>query len=334
MSTFHLVAALCLGLPLLANGSPKECMTTVEGFTWDYDEDIDELIIGVDTVDLCYKVCSDDIECRGYTWTNTGVVQLCYKFKHQLHGYQECVACSSGVLSQAVNGACVGEYNDILDVGPADSVKECRQFCLRTDGCGAYTWWDNTSFSPNTCFLYAGCEAQVECGGCVSGRINCIFTGPNQCEEYMLLDDPDRGVNNEDCDFKSLWNINYFDYCYVDRIDSHRSSSYPGFTGPSADWQGPGYYRIMSSAGSRLPESRPKKYQCGTVYRGWLSGEHPQDIYAEKEMSVCFGNCDDDVEHVNITVTNCDGFFVYLLPEYPDNYGYYPEYYARYCVTH
>ena len=78
MPTFHLVMTLCLGLPLLATGSPNECATIVEGFTWDYDEDIDELIIGVDTVDLCSKTCADDTECQGYTWTNAGVVQLCY----------------------------------------------------------------------------------------------------------------------------------------------------------------------------------------------------------------------------------------------------------------
>ena len=76
MTTFDLVLALYLGLPLLANGSPKECMTTVEGFTWEYDVNIDELIIEVDTVDLCYNACANDTECQGYTWTNAGQMQL------------------------------------------------------------------------------------------------------------------------------------------------------------------------------------------------------------------------------------------------------------------
>ena len=81
MSTYNLVVALCLWLPLLANGSSKECKTSVEGYTWEYDENIDDLIIGVNTADLCYKTCDDDTECQGYTWTDAGVVQLCFMFK-------------------------------------------------------------------------------------------------------------------------------------------------------------------------------------------------------------------------------------------------------------
>ena len=319
MSTFHLVVALCLGLPLLANGSPKECMTTVEGFTWDYEEDIDELIIGVDTVDLCYNACADDTECRGYTWTNA-VVQTCYKFNHELRGYHECKVCSSGVPSQSVEGACVGE--DILDVGTTDSIEECRQFCLKTDGCKAYTWWDNTSLFINTCFLYGGCKTRRDCEGCVSGRINCIFTGPNQCVEYMVLDDPDRSVNNEDCDCVCVVGICSCDECYVDRSANINDRS--------SDWQGSGYYRIMSSAGNRLPESAPGYKHCGTVYPGYLRGEHPQDIYAEKEMLVYFSRDGMDYcnyEQANITVTNCNGFFVYWLPDTS------PRCYFRYCVT-
>jgi len=314
MSTIHLVLALCLGLPLLANGSPKECMTTVEGFTWDYDENIDELIIGVDTVDLCSKTCADDTECQGYTWTNAGVVQLCYKFRHDLEGYHECVACSSGVLPHSLDGACVGEYNDILDVGPADNIEECINFCLETNDCEAYTWWDNTSSFINTCFLYGVCDNQRECEGCVSGRINYIFPGPNQCVEYMVLDAADRIVNNGGCG-------NYHvDDCYCDKI---------GRSDTSSDWQGPGYYRIISTAGSRLPESSPGYGRCGTYLSGWLRGEHPQDMYAEKKMTVCFQDADSDGNcywNANITVTNCDGFYVYMLPDAPSCH-------ARYCVV-
>ena len=303
MSTFHLVVALCLGLPLLANGSPRECMTTVEGYTWDYDAITDEAIFGVDTVDLCYNACADDTECQGYTWTNSGVEQLCFKFKHQLLGYHECVACSSGVLPQSVDGACAAEYDDILDVGPADSFEECKQLCGEKEGCQAYTWWDNTSAFINTCFLYGGCTNQVECHACFSGRNNCIFTGPDQCVKYILLDQADRGVNHGGC------GDNGGDGCYCDRI---------GRSDTSPDWQGPGNYRIMSSAGSRLPESSPGYGHCGTGGPGWLRGEHPQDIYAEKNMTVCFDNGGNDCfNDADITVTNCDGFFVYMLSDTP-----------------
>ena len=311
MSTFYLVAALCLGLPLLANGSSKECMTTVEGYTWEYDADIDEIIIEVETVDLCYNACADDTECQGYTWSNSGVVQTCYKFKHQLHGYHECVACTSGVLSQPVDGACAAEYDDILHVGPANSAEECRQLCAEKDGCQAYTWWDNSTFI-NTCFLYVECMNAVPCNSCFSGRINCI--NPNQCAEYMVLDYADRSVTYGGCGVSSGYE------CYCDNNDLNVTIS---------DWQGPGYYRILSSAGTRLPESSPEDrvHHCGTIYPGWLRGEHPQDLFAEKEMTVCFNgdynNCNIEA---NITVTKCDGFFVYWLPNTPGCF-------LRYCVT-
>ena len=280
-------------------------MTTVEGFTWDYDENIDELIIGVDTVDLCSKTCEDDTECRGYTWTNA-VVKTCYTFKHELQGYHKCEVCSSGVFSQAVEGACVGE--DILNVRPADKVQECRQFCLETDGCEAYTWWDNTSLFINTCFLYGGCETQGECEGCVSGRINCIIPQPDHCVEYMVLDNAYRSVNNSE-------NQSYCD----------RPSPFP----QSSDWQGPGYYRMISPAGSRLPEFPAPYGHCGTPAPGWLRGEHPHDIYAEKDMTVCFNfelNHEDCLYKTSITVTNCDAFFVYMLPDVPDCF-------MAYCAT-
>jgi hypothetical protein len=147
------------------------------------------------------------------------------------------------------------------------------------------------------------------------GRINCIMTPPDQCVNYKVLDQADRSVNHGGCGY------NGSDYveCYCDDIDLVTSS----------DWQGPGYYRIISTAGSRLPESSPGIGRCGTRLSGWLRGEHPQDMYAEKEMTVCFEDADSDGNcywNANITVTNCDGFYVYMLPDAPSCH-------ARYCVV-
>ena len=253
MSTFPVVVALSLGLALLASGRPKKCMTSLEGYTWEYKQIVDEVIIGVETLDLCIKICADDTECRGYTWTNAGVVELCYKFKHQLQGYHECVACTSGVPSQSVDGACVGD--EFLDIAPAN--KE---------------------------------------------------TKPDQCEEYMFLVDFDRSVeyNNGGCIDDDDYNT-----CHCDKIGPFQTSY---------DWLGPGYYRMMSNAGSRLPESSPGTYYCGALGSGWQAGEHHQDVFEEKNMTACFdafaagGPC---YYRVDITVTNCDGFYVYMLPDAP-----------------
>ena len=305
ISTFLFVVAVSLGLPLLTTGI---CRCSVTGYTWDFKENIDEVVIGVESVELCFKICQDVTECLGITWTHS-VVPTCYLFKNQLQGYHECVECKSWTVQQTLDGACVSEL--ILDYKRAYSFEECRLFCMDYGVCDGYTWWDNTTSFVNTCFLYGfdDCSELQPCDGCYSGRINCIFNKPDHCVEYMVLDDAKRSVNYIDED----------DYC----DDMNTSST-------SYDWHGPGYYRIMSTAGTRLPESSPGRLHCGTLQSGWLWGKHHQAINAEKKMTVCFHSFYDDYDDCyrsdDITVTFCDGFYVYMLPNVPvcD---------SRYCVS-
>ena len=147
-------------------------------------------------------------------------------------------------------------------------------------------------------------------GSHLLGETHCVSpTLPEQCAEYMILDDPGRSVYASntmgDClDDDGDW------ICYCDEAVSSQ------WTSP--DWQGSGYYRLLFPAGAKLPESSPGYKHCGTKGPGWLRGEHPQDVGAEENMIVCFDYGEGCDYTADITVTNCDGYYVYMLPDTPD----------------
>ena len=72
-------------------------------------------------------------------------------------------------------------------------------------------------------------------------------------------------------------------------------------------------------AGTQISESAPGSEHCGTMYAGWLNGQHPDDTGVEVYMKVCFdfdrGNEEDCYDRIDIKVTNCKGYYVYFLPD-------------------
>jgi hypothetical protein len=58
-----------------------------------------------------------------------------------------------------------------------------------------------------------------------------------------------------------------------------------------------------------------------------LNGEHPAELGVEMQMEACFdAGADDCAFKTDITVTNCDGFYVYHLIDTPR------DYFSRYCA--
>ena len=111
-------------------------------------------------------------------------------------------------------------------------------------------------------------------------------------------------------------------YCDNKKI----SDKYSG-TLNSPEWVGPAWYRFSMPAGTRIPESSPGNYHCGTGATGWLSGVHPTTPGASVNAKYCFtwdGN--DCYESNQGKVTNCGSYFVYYLENTP-------ECADRYCAT-
>ena len=101
-----------------------------------------------------------------------------------------------------------------------------------------------------------------------------------------------------------------------------------GYTSP--DWVGAGWYRMMVPAGTRIPESPPGRYQCGTTATGWLRGSHPASPGRKDNVTYCFDNTESDDTDCDWStqgkVTHCGDYFVYYLEDAPC----YP---CRYCAT-
>ena len=84
------------------------------------------------------------------------------------------------------------------------------------------------------------------------------------------------------------------------------------------DFKGPGWYRMMEPAGTKMPEQPPPRYHCGTVATGWLNGSHPSQIGERVTREVCFNwNGNKCKWKTNITVIKCSGFFIYNLIRTP-----------------
>jgi hypothetical protein len=81
-------------------------------------------------------------------------------------------------------------------------------------------------------------------------------------------------------------------------------------------------------AGTRIPESPPGIFHCGTGATGWLSGDHPTSPGASNDAKFCFddGVNGDCYESTQGKVTNCGSYFVYYLENTP-------QCYRRYCAT-
>ena len=80
-------------------------------------------------------------------------------------------------------------------------------------------------------------------------------------------------------------------------------------------------------AGTRIPESSPGSYHCGTYITGWLSGVHPTTPGASIDAKFCFQwGSNDCYEPTQGKVTNCGSYFVYYLENTPICQ-------ARYCAS-
>ena len=87
------------------------------------------------------------------------------------------------------------------------------------------------------------------------------------------------------------------------------------------DWSGPGWYRVMGGAGTQLCShafTNSTRGYCEIIVGGLITGGHLQSTTPGQivNQTIKFyrpGWSYNDYNH-EISVTNCDGFFVYDLP--------------------
>jgi len=87
----------------------------------------------------------------------------------------------------------------------------------------------------------------------------------------------------------------------------------------SPDWKGPGWYRVVEPAGTRLVEGDPGHQHCNTDDPGYIVnediGKHPSKPGESVQVKTCFrfSEANHCYHEDKITITNCGTFFVYKL---------------------
>jgi len=281
-----------------SNGAQRLYNMTISGYTWVYNVNRGDISYpGIATADECAEMCMAENWCRAFTWEksdSTGTFCFLFKEADNLHACSDCSECKSGKFKPFV-GVCFD--GNLISMNNTFSELECLNLCYTTQGCLFYNF--AVSSIKNLCFLFSTCGGgKTPCEPWQSGELSFFTpdTTPTECKEYSLLREQSRnkmfgtGTNADRQPIRSVTK--------------------------SANWEGDGWYRMMSPAGTVMPESSPGAGHCGTKLAGWLNASHPSVPGEKVQGEACFANEDDDCFNAKeVTVTNCGHYFVYLLKD-------------------
>ncbi len=122
---------------------------------------------------------------------------------------------------------------------------------------------------------------------------------PSQCSNYTLITDGTRNAN------------------YSGGTECDNTGSFA-----SAAW-----YRFSGAAGTMLASSVVPINQCNTAATGWYTGVFSSAAGNTTSGTVCFNYLSNNCAMSNlISVTNCNGYYVFYLPPAPGCY-------YRYCTV-
>jgi hypothetical protein len=108
--------------------------------------------------------------------------------------------------------------------------------------------------------------------------------------------------------------------CYTLITDGTRNANYTG--GSGCDETGAiasaGWYGFSGAAGTMLASSVVPINQCNTQATGWYSGVYPSAAGSTNSGTVCYNwNGNNCLWSNSISVTNCNGYYVFYLPPPP-----------------
>ena len=107
---------------------------------------------------------------------------------------------------------------------------------------------------------------------------------------------------------------------YTSMADSTRNTAYASSSvcdssvfGTTGIW-----VRFQSPGGTTIPTSAPSYYSCGTDAPGWYNGPYPSSAGSTTTGTVCYYWSGATCNWSNqISTTNCNGYFVFLLIDPP-----------------
>ena len=190
---------IILGFFIISFSSSEGAECFGHGYSWT-NEYILAIFVNVPSSEECLDSCIATKDCLAFSYFNEGpnFAETCKLFS-DIGKQTTCSDCTSGRIidcqpcSEPV--ACeITDANLISDL-ETDTEFECWRTCKATTSCVYYTWFDDSTFLKNRCFLLSTCGETQGCTGCISGPANCKT---KYCEgiEYRELDDPTRNENH------------------------------------------------------------------------------------------------------------------------------------------
>jgi len=292
----------CNDLELVSDSYPM-CFNV--GQTWQHDDSF--TIPDVESAKECQSRCLQSSDCIAFAWHKESEEfgsKLCELFS-SIGETSDCPDCVSGPKSCTCSDsiACSFDSEFLINIlTEVASEEACQDLCAKDVDCSWYTWYssDGWPFSQ-ACALLSECSDSkgILDGSVRSGLADCSILSEH-CSNYNELNSLTRNYLTPDDNL-----------CNGAPCCDRANRSYT-----TADWKGPGWYRVVGQAGSKIIDSPTDDSNfCGTDYVGWLSGGHPTSGEGEVTRTVYFSYGSDDYRYeVEVEVINCnDAFFVYFL---------------------
>jgi len=213
---------------------------------------------------------------------------------------------SSVKPGEVVFAPCNMSTEDVDECNASVPVCDINAECINIIGsfiCACKTGFSGDGFS---------CSDIDECAsganGCISGRATCSNTaGSYNCTcNHGYTGDGKTSCLSQECQK------------YQNLTNGDRKNTYGAVPLTCDDTLGPGWFRFLGAAGTKMATTCVPTHHCGTDSTGWLNGAHPTVAEGQVTRQVCFNwNSNCCTWSINIQVQSCGDFFIYNISGTP-----------------